>query len=406
MWRIGKDTGMAADESQKQERSDRWSKEWREKSSLLRHWWIFVISGIRSWSHNFPKYKGRVVLRGDIVKDGSGSYAVFTEQGSSASHMTAANVMDVIARLPGCAGQAADAVSAYTQVKNEDDPFVIEKSEVRMCRYLGTSTETQLANIFVQYGRSRRSSWAKSVWSAFDRTIMGKAIRESSVGTRLGKGSTLGMFVCKPWRRTILVSVCGRPKNWLERNRTSIQCVEYLWKILIWANRHHALTMFVWVALNGNVKQARILQTICRNMCRSQISAGATEKLSYSVKLGANIFSWSYDVEGHAKKCVDRYCELANSTTQQLCKVATPCLDDHQFKQEEMRSVGDLPKSVLANCFKMHVFGAHWWTRHSLFREQTFTCCHQMDQSLRQTFSTFDLLHSSHEWWHTILPCG
>ena len=31
------------------------------------------------------KYKGRVVLRGDIVKDDSGSFAVFTEQGSSAS---------------------------------------------------------------------------------------------------------------------------------------------------------------------------------------------------------------------------------------------------------------------------------------------------------------------------------
>ena len=28
------------------------------------------------------KYKGRVVLRGDIVKDNSGAYAVFTEQGS------------------------------------------------------------------------------------------------------------------------------------------------------------------------------------------------------------------------------------------------------------------------------------------------------------------------------------
>ena len=66
------------------------------------------------------KYKGRVVLRGDIVKDDSGSYAVFTEQGSSASHMTAAKIMDIISRLPGCDGQAADAVSAYTQVKMED----------------------------------------------------------------------------------------------------------------------------------------------------------------------------------------------------------------------------------------------------------------------------------------------
>ena len=79
----------------------------------------------------FQQYKGRVVLRGDIVKDDSGPHAVFTEQGSSASHMTAAKVMDVIARLPDCDGQAADAVSAYTQVKLEDAPRLLNifKSE-------------------------------------------------------------------------------------------------------------------------------------------------------------------------------------------------------------------------------------------------------------------------------------
>ena len=47
-------------------------------------------------------------------------------------------------------------------------------------------------------------------------------------------------------------------------------------------------------------------------------------------------------MEGHAKKCVERYCELANKTTQQLCNVATPCMDDHQFKEEENESVGEL----------------------------------------------------------------
>ena len=72
------------------------------------------------------KYKGRVVLREDIVKDDPGSYAVFTEQGSSASQMTAAKVMDVMARLPGCAGQAADAISACTQVKMEDAPELLK----------------------------------------------------------------------------------------------------------------------------------------------------------------------------------------------------------------------------------------------------------------------------------------
>ena len=46
------------------------------------------------------------------MKDDSGSYAVSTEQGSSASQMTAAKVVDVLSRLPGYAGQGADAVSA------------------------------------------------------------------------------------------------------------------------------------------------------------------------------------------------------------------------------------------------------------------------------------------------------
>ena len=61
----------------------------------------------------FQKYNGRVVLRGVIVKDDSGADADSTEQGSSASQMTTAKVMDVIARLPDCDGQAADAISAY-----------------------------------------------------------------------------------------------------------------------------------------------------------------------------------------------------------------------------------------------------------------------------------------------------
>ena len=82
------------------------------------------------------------------MKDDSGSYAVFTEQGSSASQMTAAKVMDIISRLPGCAGQGADAVSAFSHVKMEDAP--------------------KLSKI--------PNSEAKSVRSSFGRTVMGKAI--------------------------------------------------------------------------------------------------------------------------------------------------------------------------------------------------------------------------------------
>ena len=84
--------------------------------------------GVRT---QIQKCNSRVVLRGDIVKDDSGAYAVFTEHGSSASRTTAAGVMHVIVKLPNCDGQAADAKSAYTQVKLEDAPRLLEilKSE-------------------------------------------------------------------------------------------------------------------------------------------------------------------------------------------------------------------------------------------------------------------------------------
>ena len=83
-----------------------------------------------------------------------------------------------------------------------------------------------------------------------------------------------------------------------------------------------------------------------RSMFESRISARATEQLPGTKATGKTdaetVSTWSYDMEGHAKKCVERHCELANKTTDELYKVATPCMDDHQFKEEENESVGEL----------------------------------------------------------------
>ena len=109
-----------------------------------------------NWRQSTKKYKGRVVLRGDIVKDDSGSYAVFTEQGSSASEMTAANVMDIISRLPGCDGQAADAVSAFSQVKMEDAPKVLKIAK------------SECSDIWIRLARHK---WPKS-WSSMEDPVV------------------------------------------------------------------------------------------------------------------------------------------------------------------------------------------------------------------------------------------
>ena len=111
----------------------------------------------------------------------------------------------------------------------------------------------------------------------------------------------------------------------------------------------------------------------CRTMFESRISAGRTDKLPFPQNL--RISSWFYDMEGHAKKCVERYCELANKTTQQLYKVSTPCVDDHHFKEEELKSVGELSQvcsQIVLKCPYLARFGRpDIWSVNKLARSIT-----------------------------------
>ena len=278
----------------------------------------------------FQKYKGRILLRGDIVKDDSGSYAVFTEQGSPATQKTAARIMEIMSRLPRRAGQAADAVPAYTQVKMEDAPTLFKNSKVSLSRYLDSSTKTQIPKSWYLYGRSSRSSWTKSVRSSFGRTITRKAIRESSIKKYgWGKVSKFGIIISLTEKNWPFLSVyvddfkmAGKTEN-----------LGPTWKFLMKDVDLEAPTSFLdHVYLGCTQRECETSKDIVDNykhMFESRISAGAVEELPEtraSGKLDANtISSWCYDIEGHAKTCVERYCELANKTTQQWYKVATPC---------------------------------------------------------------------------------
>ena len=68
-------------------------------------------------------------------------------------------------------------------------------------------------------------------------------------------------------------------------------------------------------------------------MFESRISVETTEKLPGCEKPHAKTVAWSYDMEGYAQKCVERYCEWVNMKVEQLYRDSSPCLDDHEFKQ-------------------------------------------------------------------------
>ena len=122
------------------------------------------------------KYKGRVVLRGDFAKDDSGFHALLKEQGFSASQMTTTKVRSIISRLPGCDGHAADAVSAETKIKMEDAHKSFSIPKIGIFIHLDSSTTTQMALNHLPVLKTQLFLLNESIWSSFDRTLMGETI--------------------------------------------------------------------------------------------------------------------------------------------------------------------------------------------------------------------------------------
>ena len=110
-------------------------------------------------------------------------------------------------------------------------------------------------------------------------------------------------------------------------------------------------------------------------------------------------------MEGHAKKCVERCCELANKATEQFFKVATPCMDDHQFKEEEIGSVGELSivcSQIVLTCLFLARIGRPdiLGSVNKLTRAIT-----KWASACDKRFGAFDLLHSSYTCIQTIFSC-
>ena len=113
--------------------------------------------------------------------------------------------------------------------------------------------------------------------------------------------------------------------------------------------------------------------------------------------MNANFIAWSYDIQGHAKKCVEKCCDLANNRAVQMYKVSTLSIDDHRLRTVEMTSVGQLSKvcsHTVLQCLYLARIG-RWdtlWSVNKLARAGT-----KVDQGVRQTLGNVDLVQSSYE---------
>ena len=108
------------------------------------------------------------------------------------------------------------------------------------------------------------------------------------------------------------IKLAGKKQN------LDIRCGKYSIKKSSWENEHLSLITYTWAALNDNCQTSKDTVDNYRIMFESRISAVGVEKLPFPQNL--RISSWSYDMAGHLKKYVERYCELGeqdDSATQQ-----------------------------------------------------------------------------------------
>ena len=237
---------------------------------------LYVTSRMRSWNQSYKKYKGRVVLRGDIVKDDFGAHAVFTEQGSSASQMTAAKNNGCYCKITRLWRTSSWCSIGLFQVQVEDAPRLLK------------IPKTACPDVWIRLPRHR---WPKS-WESIEDPVA-------------------------PLERNLY----GHPQAVLLWERQFEEALSELgWeKIPNWecmfVHRRQGLFLSVCVddiRMAGKQQNvASMWKKLMTNVdIESRISAaGATEKVLEWQKPRAQTVAWSYDMEGHAQKCVERYCD-------------------------------------------------------------------------------------------------
>ena len=176
--------------------------------------------------------------------------------------MTAAQVMDITSRLSGCAGQAADAVSAFSQVKMEDAHKLLKvpKSEcpdfwIRLPQCKWPKSWSTVEDPVVPLERNLYGHpLAGLLWERqFEKILLKHGWKMFPIGNDCSHTVKQGYSYLCMWMTS----------NWLERNKTLILYGKVLNKKLIWENQQHlSWFMYTWDALKVNVKETTILLTI------------------------------------------------------------------------------------------------------------------------------------------------
>ena len=144
----------------------------------------------------------------------------------------------------------------------------------------------------------------------------------------------------------------------LYSSKTIFILTGHWWKTLMLTNQQNFLTMYIWDVLNVNANR---MKSMLSNTKKCLNHVFPLDQLKFPVGKNLTQKRLRRPTTWKDMLCVERYCELANKKRQQLYKVSSPSLDDHHFKEEDLKSVGDLSKvcsQIVLKCLYLARIGS------------------------------------------------
>ena len=112
-----------------------------------------------------------------------------------------------------------------------------------------------------------------------------------------------------------------------------------------------------------------------RRIATSNVEDTHQKKISCNTE---QVSSWSYDMKGQSKQCLEQFCELAEKSVSQLKQAETPCINGHQLEKDDVEVVGELPLAcaeivcpeIVLKCVSLAIIGLLYvsWTVSTLAR--------------------------------------
>ena len=341
------------------------------------------------------------------VKDVSGSYAVFTEQGSYQHHKSQQQKSWI--SYPDC---------QVAQDKQRTQHLFVPRSTWKMLQnYWKFQSQNVQTFGFVfhdtndqNHGQTLKIRWFLLNENFSDIHLLVSCVKDSSedilMELRWEKSAELGMPVRSSKTRIILVGTRGWHQNgWKEAEYGShvekklMKTVEYGRTHII--SRPCVLGMYsAWLQIDETIMEQ------FQKMLESRISAGAADKLPGWEKSQTKTVAWSLR---HGRTCSEM-CWTKTWTGKQesgaTLQSVKPLFGWSSIQAGRTWISRTIVISLLPNGSEMLVLGTKWTTWHSVVSEQICSISHQMDNSLWPTFSSFDFTYSPHMWLQTILSCG